>query len=297
MKKGVFFCLSVCVGAGLLMSACTSSKKDGTYAYTQTDVEIPANGHVIPATLCIPDGSSRFPAVVMLHGTASNRNEAGDGYRKAAPVLAEKYGIATIRIDFMGNGDSKADYTGYTFTSAVADAVKAAQYIGSLKNIDSSRIGVMGWSQGGTIALLACARHGDIFKSAVTWAGAPKLNDGDFFTEADYKEAQKNGFFVMEFDWRSPLNVSLQWCEDVMNTDVLAEFARFTGPVLAIAGTQDTAVNPEWSTKIKDASHNPKSKTVFIEGMEHTFNVFSEPDFASLYIAVDETGSFFADTL
>ena len=137
MKKGVFFCLSVCVGAGLLMSACTSSKKDVTYAYTQTDVEIPANGHVIPTTLCIPDGSSRFPAVVMLHGTASNRNEAGDGYRKAAPVLAGKYGIATIRIDFMGNGDSKADYTGYTFTSAVADAVKAAQYIGSLKNIDS----------------------------------------------------------------------------------------------------------------------------------------------------------------
>jgi len=111
------------------------------------------------------------------------------------------------------------------------------------------------------------------------------------------RKAQKNGFFVMEFDWRSPLNVSLQWCEDVMNTDVLAKFARFTGPVLAIAGTQDTAVNPEWSTKIKDASHNPKSKTVFIEGMEHTFNVFSEPDFASLYIAVDETGSFFADTL
>ena len=71
MKKGVFFCLSVCVGAGLLMSACTSSKKDGTYAYTQTDVEIPANGHVIPATLCIPDGSSRFPAVVMLHGTVT----------------------------------------------------------------------------------------------------------------------------------------------------------------------------------------------------------------------------------
>ena len=101
----------------------------------------------------------------------------------------------------------------------------------------------------------------------------------------------------MEFDWRSPLNVSLQWCKDVMSTDVLAEFARFTGPVLAIAGTQDTAVNPEWSTKIKEVSHNPKSKTVFIEGMEHTFNVFSEPDFASLYIAVDETGSFFADTL
>lgn len=187
---------------------------------------------------------ARFPAVVMLHGTGSNRDEAGNGYKYAAPVLAEKYGIATIRIDFMGSGDSTADYVNYNFETAVSDAVAAAFYMASLDNIDGLRIGVMGWSQGGTDALLCCAREPEVFKSIVTWAGAPDMKLDGFFSEADYEEAKQNGYFVMEFDFRDPLNVGLQWCDDVWNTDVLAEFANYTGPVLAIAGTNDTTGRP-----------------------------------------------------
>ena len=112
-------------------------------AYTETVVSIPNGDHDIPATVCVPNGEGKFPAVVMLHGTGSNRDEAGNGYKMAAPVLAEKYGIATVRIDFMGSGDSTADYTGYTFESAVSDAAAAAAYMQTLENIDADKIGVM----------------------------------------------------------------------------------------------------------------------------------------------------------
>jgi len=267
-------------------------------ACTETVVLIPNGDHEIPATVCMPAGEGKFPAVVMLHGTASNREEAGNGYKMAAPVLAEKYGIATIRIDFMGNGESTADYMGYTFESAVSDAVAAANYMKEQANVDAENIGVMGWSQGGTDALLACAWHPEIFKSIVTWAGAPSMVLDGFFTEELYAEAKANGFFTMTFDWREPLNVSLQWCEDVMNTDVLAEFAKgYAGPVLAVHGTADVTVDPEWSNKIVAASTNAASGTHFIEGMDHTFNVFVEPEFTALYNAVDATGAFFAETL
>ena len=186
----------------------------------------------------------------------------------------------------------------YTFKSAVADAKAAAEYMAGLENINGDAIGVMGWSQGGTDALLACAWEPETFKSIVTWAGAPDMMLDGFFSEADYEEAKENGFFVMEFDWRDNLNVSLEWCDDVANTDVLAEFAKgYTGPVLAIAGTNDDTVDPEWSEKIVAASSNEKSATYFIEGMDHTFNVFAEEDLHSLYDAVDATGAFFADTL
>lgn len=265
-------------------------------AYTETVVSIPNGDHDIPATVCIPNGEGKFPAVVMLHGTGSNRDEAGEGYKVAAPVLAEKYGIATIRIDFMGSGESTADYMGYTFDSAVSDAVAAAEYMKTLDNIDGGHIGVMGWSQGGTDALLSAARAPEVFSSVVTWAGAPDLSD--MLPDELYEQAKANGFFVMEFDWRTPLNVSLQWCEDVKNVDVLAEFAQgYTGPVLAIHGEQDTTVDPEWSNKIVAASTNEASRTFFIEGMDHTFNVFSGEKYKSLYIAVDATGEFFAQTL
>ena len=288
MKK--FMALFLALMFALL---CTAAMAEGS---TESVVSIPNGDHEVPATVCMPSGEGKFPVVVMLHGTGSNRDEAGNGYKMAAPVLAEKYGIATVRIDFMGSGDSTADYTGYTFESAVSDAVAAANYAKTLEQIDGEHIGVMGWSQGGTDALLCAARAADVFTSVVTWAGAPDLSD--MLTDELYEQAKANGYFVMDFDWREPLNVSLQWCEDVKNTDVLGEFeAGYTGPVLAIAGKEDTTVDPEWSNKIVAASKNPASKTCFIEGMDHTFNVFAEEDFHSLYQAVDETGKLFSETL
>jgi uncharacterized protein len=293
MKKALVFLCALALCLGMIPAALASEA-----GYTEIVVSIPNGDHEIPATICIPAGEGTFPAVVMLHGTASTRDEAGNGYKMAAPVLAETYGIATIRIDFMGNGDSTADYMGYTFESAVSDAVAAANYMMALDNIDAEHIGVMGWSQGGTDALLCAARHPEIFKSVVTWAGAPDMMLDGFFNEELYEEAKKNGYFVMTFDWRDPLNVSLAWCDDVANTDVLAEFsAGYTGPVLAIAGTNDDTVDPEWSNKIVAASSNEASKTYFIEDMDHTFNVFTEEDYHSLYNAVDATGAFFQETL
>lgn len=264
-------------------------------AYTETVISIDNGDHQIPATVCMPNTEGKHPAVVMLHGTGSQRNEAGDGYAHAAPVLAEKYGIATIRIDFMGSGDSTADYTGYTFQSAVADAVAAANYMKGLENIDGEHIGVMGWSQGGKDAMLSAAWHPEIFKAVVTWAGAPDVSS--MLSEELYAEAKENGYFVMNFDWREPLHVSLQWCEDAKNINVLDEFSAFTGPVLAVHGKQDTTVDPEWSNKIVAANSNEASKTFFIDGMDHTFNVFAEPQQESLYGAVDATGEFFAEML
>ena len=279
----------------VLMITSVSAAESNDFEYTQTNVYLFNDYYVIPATVTIPKGEGLFPAVVMLHGTGSNRDEAGNGYAYAAPILAEKYGIATIRIDFPGNGESTADYLLYTFHSAVADAKFAAEYMASLDTIDGERIGIMGWSQGGTDALLACAWEPDYFKSLVTWAGAPDLSN--MLTPEAYSEAKENGYFVMDFDWRDSLNVSLDWCQDVVETDVLNEFKKgYTGPVLAIAGTDDDTVNPSWSQSIVETNGNEQSRVYMIEGMDHTFNVFSG-DLTALYDAINATGSFFAETL
>lgn len=61
----------------------------------------------------------------------------------------------------------------------------------SLDKTDWDKIGVMGWSQGGIDAMLACVRRPDIFKSLVTWAGAPDIMLDGFFSEAIMKKQNK----------------------------------------------------------------------------------------------------------
>lgn len=288
----VILCV-LCMFAGLL-PACSADAS----AWLESTVFIPNGDHEIPASVCLPAGEGSFPGVIMLHGTASNRNEANNAYEAAAHIFAEKYGIATIRIDFMGCGDSSEDYIRYDFESAVSDASAAAEYMQTLKEIDPERIGILGWSQGGGNALLCTSRRPELFKSVVTWAGAPDLKIDALFTDEQYRQAQAEGFYVIDLGWREPIKISLQWCEDVLHTDVLGEFAEnYTGPVLAIQGREDTMVDPVWCGRIAEASANPASGALYIDGMDHTFNVFAESDLHSLLTAVDATGDFFGKTL
>ena len=79
--------------------------------------------------------------------------------------------------------------------------------------------------------------------------------------------------------------------------DALKGTSDYLPALRAIAGTMDTTVDPDWSNKIVAANTNAASKTLFIDGMDHTFNVFAEADLHSLHTAIDATGEFFAATL
>ena len=267
----------------------------GDAAYTETNITIDAGDHAIPATVCLPAGSGPYPAVVLLHGTGSSRDEGYNAFVFAAHVFAESYGVASIRIDMMGSGDSTADYADYTFESAVGDTVKAAEYMQSLDAVGAGRIGVLGWSQGGTDALLSAGRRPDLFKAVVTWAGAPDLSD--FLNDERMAEAQANGYFELARGGGRVLRISLQWCLDVLRTDVLGEFSAFPGPVLAIAGTDDTDVNPLWAFRIAAANRNPGSRIYLITNADHTFNLSKEPDKETLLDTIHVSGEFFAETL
>jgi uncharacterized protein len=227
--------------------------------------------HEIPTTITLPEGEGPFPFVVMYHGTGSNRHEAGNGYDMLAPKLAEA-GIASARFDFAGTGDSPVDYRAYTYASGVADGEAVIAHLRTLPQIDDARLGVLGWSQGGSIAMLTAARRDDV-KSLVTWAGALDMSG---FMADSYEEAKANGFAVAEFEWRTPLNVSIDWFEQVRSTDIGGELGGFGGAVLAIAGSGDTVVPPEVADQIvAAAAASSDAGTEIIAGADHTFNIFT----------------------
>lgn len=97
-------------------------------------------------------------AVVMLNGTGSQKDEAGDGYGRMAADLAAT-GIASIRIDFMGSGESTADDADFDLDNAVSDGQAALDHMAELPEIDGDELGVLGWSQGGGYMLSALLRR------------------------------------------------------------------------------------------------------------------------------------------
>lgn len=129
MKK-LLCLLALCA---LAFVGCASARQDAQTApfdYQAEDVLIDAGDHQIPATVTIPVGAKgqKFPAVVMLHGNGSNRHEAGNAYDYATVEMA-KAGIASIRFDYLGNGDSKGDYIDYTYDQGIEDAMTCYNYI------------------------------------------------------------------------------------------------------------------------------------------------------------------------
>jgi dienelactone hydrolase len=194
----------------------------------------------------------------------------------------------------MGYGDSTVDHAGYTVDVGVREAGIAADYMAALPEIDAERIGIMGWSKGGGAALLAAGRI-PRFKSVLTWAGVPVLSGAVYSPEA-WEIAKRDGVYIAEFDWREPLNLSLEAFETAARTNVLEEFSHSTVPVLAIAGSDDTVVPPETTDRIKAASGSAASRTLIIPGADHTFNIFTG-SMEAFNALVRETINWFRETL
>jgi dienelactone hydrolase len=285
----------IMVSASLLAASCaTGAGQKSEYDYTEKTAFIQNGDHKIPAIITLPN-REKAPLVVMAHGYGSAKDEAGDGYKTTAPVLA-KSGIATIRFDYVGNGESTEDYIKFDLNVAVSDADACAQYAIANYPIDKNKVGIMGWSMGGVVTLVAAGRN-PLYKSIVTWNGAVDLVNSGVYTDAAYAEAKQNGYALATFDWREPLKLSEKSFEVARNLDVLSEFAKSKAAALAIAGSIDSTVDPKWAKEIAGASKNKVSTFVYIEGADHTFDVFAPEPHPQFNQVIEATLGWFLKTL
>lgn len=115
-----------------------------------------------------PLHATKVPAVLMCHGFAGTKVGRYRLYVRLSEALAAA-GIASLRIDFRGCGDSEGQFIDTTFNGQVADALAALHYLVDEAGVDSERIGILGRSLGGPVAIVT-ARHFSKVKSVVLWA-------------------------------------------------------------------------------------------------------------------------------
>jgi pimeloyl-ACP methyl ester carboxylesterase len=145
--------------------------------YGAEEVTIQSGSVRLACTLTLPPSGAPHPAVVLLTGSgAQDRDEDILGF-KIFKVIADhltRAGVAVLRCDDRGVGGSTGSVAESTSADFADDAIADVHFLASRADIDRSRIGLLGHSEGGLIAPLAASKSPDI-RFIVLMSG-PALN-------------------------------------------------------------------------------------------------------------------------
>lgn len=124
-------------------------------------------GITLAGTLTIPEGNGPFPAAILITGSGpQNRDEEIMGHKPFA-VIADyltRNGIAVLRYDDRGVGQSEGNYATATSADLATDAEAAFIFLQSHNAINKNQIGLIGHSEGGLIApMVASGNKGIAF--------------------------------------------------------------------------------------------------------------------------------------
>jgi dienelactone hydrolase len=233
--------------------------------------------------LYLPSGAKGpVPAMILKHGSAGLAGAQGENIRNWAKSMTD-WGIAALVVDSFtprGIGESASDQSKLRSLADLADSFSALKVLGSDPRIDSGRIGIIGWSRGGAVAMetaLESARLAVLastdpkFAAHVVLYGmaepqyrdtatdrAPMLflhGDSDNLVPvgptkefADWIQAQGNPVTFQtyqgvyhDFDVEGGIDGSVSLVETARNCDVLVDFS--TGEVVRMDNKPVTGVS------------------------------------------------------
>lgn len=137
-------------------------------------IHFTSGNNTIPGTLTLPENVKNPPVVLILHGFTDQRNGQKttyfeEGYLRYASRRWADAGIASLRIDFMGSGESSGNYADTTFESQVEEAKEALIYLRNTGQINRREISLLGHSQGGIVASAVSASPPFPLSSVILW--------------------------------------------------------------------------------------------------------------------------------
>ena len=234
----------------------------------QKAVELQSNGLTLRGMLHVPDGASqKVPMVCIFHGFTGNKMEPHFIFVKLSRML-EANGIASVRFDFAGSGESDGDFVNMTISKELLDAKNILDYAKSLDFVDKSSIGVVGLSMGGAVSSMLAGDRKEDVKALCLWAPAGNMGELVMYgrSEENIKTMRNAGFSDV-----GGLLLGIEFLDDVLNLDIYGKAAEYDKNVLLLHGDKDPSVPMSTSEKYLEI-YETKGILHVIEGADHTFN-------------------------
>ncbi|MET0865435.1 MAG: alpha/beta fold hydrolase [Nakamurella sp.] len=259
----------------------TAPDQPGPTTATETTVWIPAGDHRVPGTLAVPalTPGQVVPAVLLLHGDFSSRDENANLFGRLASALSAR-GIASLRIDFAGSGASEEPDLALDYPGMVLDATASLKFLEGQPSLDATKLAVLGLSRGGSIAATVAGTVPGV-AALVSWSGAI-ANAYEEDPDA-HERARADGEVVIDLGDRE-FHVSLAWFDTISDSHPLDDVAGFANPVLAVVGSDDDVVSPEISDIFLARVASPEKSLHVVDGGDHGFA--ADPEYGDEAIAV-----------
>ena len=225
----------------------------------------------------------KCPMVIFCHGFSGTKD--GPLFELVADTL-QAHGIASIRFDFNGHGESEGEFKDMTVPNEIEDAKKVVEYVRDLKYVSTIAIG--GHSQGGVVAAMTAGQLSEelgepAFKAVALMAPAAVLRDDAI--RGNTMGKQYDPFDPGEYvELWGGLKLGGEYIRTSFSLPIYETAAKYQGPALIIHGNGDRVVPYTYGERFHQIW--PKSELVIQEYFDHGFsqNVYRTTDIVSDYL-------------
>lgn len=183
-------------------------------------------------------------------------------------------GIAALRFDFTGIGDSEGDFSNTNFTSNIADIKSAFDYMKARFKAPSLLIG---HSLGGS-AVLASGMIIEEIEAIVTIGSPADPSHVQKLFAGSMDEIEKNGSGEVTIGLRK-FTIKKQFLDDIVKNDFLKHLKKMRKPLLIMHSPQDKIVEISNAGQIYDAAFHPKS-FITLDGADHILSAKKDAHYA-----------------
>lgn len=214
----------------------------------------------LSARLELPNFEKPHSYAIFAHCFTCNKNLIA--VKNIARALNNN-GIAVLRFDFTGLGESEGDFSNTDFLSNIQDLISAADFLTDHYEAPSILIG---HSLGGAAVIYAAKQIASI--KAVATIGSPSSPDHvQHLFKSNVEEIKQNGKATVSIGGRE-FDVKKEFLDDIESKKMESCIKSLRKPILIIHSPQDETVGIQNAKELYHYAHHPKS-FISIDGADH----------------------------